>query len=468
MKQFIVMLAILAISSVASLLEPFWGIMLYYWLAVLRPHYLWQWALPFELRWSLYAALVALATAAINFNQISEKLRSNTIANLIVIYSFLLILSVLSAYNTATAQTWGIEYGKIILMALIATLVIQHLWQIKAMAMMVMLMLGYVAWEINSLYLFDNRLDIFHNGYGGLDNNGAGLLMAMGIPFAYAFATSSKRIWYRGACWILGILMLHAMLMSYSRGAMLAATIGGVWLLVNHRPRIQAALITVILVAAVSVLAGQEIRERFLSTTNYKTDTSANARFASWAAAWDLAWQRPLLGQGIRNSNQFSYAYGADRRGRTIHNQYLQVAADSGIPAAMLYIVILTTAMLYLHKCRRMCRAFLIQKRRQAHNSNNDDDAEEIHKVHQYGNLALGIQSSLVIFIFGAVFLSVESVELPWLLLTLAGIMPYLLERYIDSLINPVPEEPLPLQPGIKFNPRTRQPNPTMFPRPAV
>ena len=449
MKQFFVMIAAVSIGTVASFVEPFWGIMLYYWLAVLRPHYMWQWALPFEWRWSLFAALLAIITTVFNFHKINTKLRINTVALLMISYCFLLILSILSAYDTTTAQIWGIEYGKVILMSLTATLVIQNLWQVKAIAMMITLMLGYIAWEINSLYVFDGRLDIFHHGYGGLDNNGAGLLLAMGIPMAYSFATSAKRFWHRCGYWFLGLLMLHAMLMSYSRGAMVAATIGILWLVINHRPRIHAGIITIVLVIAISILAGKEIRQRFLSTRHYQTDASANARFASWAAAWDLAWQRPFVGQGIRNSNQFSYSYGADRRGRTIHNQYLQIAADSGIPAATLYIVILTVAMLYLHRCRRLCRGFLTQRFHQHPPHHADDEEEEIrHQMHQFHNIALAMQASLIIFIVSGIFLSLELIELPWLLLTLAGVLPYLLEQRINDLIHqPQSHKPIRLTP---------------------
>ena len=104
-------------------------------------------------------------------------------------FGFLTIISVITAYDTATAQIYGIEYGKIILMSVMAIILIQHVGQIRMIATMILLMLGYIAWEINSLYLIDGRLDIFHHGYGTLDNNGAGLMLGRVVP-AYGLDAS--------------------------------------------------------------------------------------------------------------------------------------------------------------------------------------------------------------------------------------------------------------------------------------
>jgi len=430
-KQFLFMICVCALGSSASLVQPFWGVLMYYAFAVLRPQYMWKWAFPIELRWSLLAALVVMTSMGLNLSKVMKNAHLNMVAGLMAIYGLMLTMSVITAYDTATAQHWGIEYVKVILMVLLATMVIKELWQVRLIAMMIMLMLGYVAWEINSLYLFDGRLDIFHNGYGNLDNNGAGLMLGMGIPFAYAFAVSAPRRWQQGFCWFLAVLMLHAVLMSYSRGAMLATAVGAIWLLVHHRPRLQIPVIAAVLFIAISVLAGQEIRDRFISTTNYSKDYSAQSRLASWSAAWELAWQRPLVGQGIRNSNQFTYSYGADKHGRTIHNQFLQIAADSGIPTAAMYILMLSVAMAFLYRSKLACRHYLWQTTGppgiQASNQN-------VYEINQAERIVTACQASMIIFIVGGIFLSLELVELPWILLMLAGLMPSVLHRHIGEL----------------------------------
>jgi len=427
MKQFLVLFTMILLGGVGSLIEPFWGVLLYYTFAVWRPQYMWAWALPVELRWSLFAAVIAIVSVGLNLSRISLMQKKNLVLRLMLVYGFLLLMSLLTANDPVIAQRWGIEYAKILLMAVVASLVVNKMWHVRAMAVMILIALGYVAWEVNYLYLFDGRLDIYHIGYGGLDNNGAALMLAMGIPFAFVFCKIAKKWWQVACSGAIGLLLLHAVLMSYSRGAMLATVVGVVWLLIHHRSRMQAAGIALLLCLAVSVLAGKEIRQRFVSIENFQHDVSAQSRFDSWAAAWELAWERPLTGQGIRNSSLIVHSYGADRQGRTIHSQYLQIAADSGIPAMIVYITMLGVAMVYLQRTRQMCvdRSYCGRTIGSGHETDG--------LVDQIGEISLACQSSMIIFAFGGVFLSLEVLEISWLMMVLAGVLPGLVERHLTD-----------------------------------
>ena len=54
--------------------------------------------------------------------------------------------------------------------------------QLYCLVILAALALGYIAYEVNVLYLTTGNIGIAKNGYGGLDNNGAGLMLAMGVP----------------------------------------------------------------------------------------------------------------------------------------------------------------------------------------------------------------------------------------------------------------------------------------------
>ena len=138
--------------------------------------------------------------------------------------------------------------------------------------------------------------------------------------------------------------------------------------------------------------------------------------------------RHPLTGQGIRNSNIYSQKYGADRVGRTIHSQYIQVAADSGIPAMLVYIAMLGTALLYLRRCRRRCRQYVDEQ------TDEQGDSEPDPLTRQLIAIALGCETSLLIFAFGGVFLSLEVFELPWALLVVAGVMPDALDGRLRGM----------------------------------
>ncbi|MCC7193066.1 MAG: O-antigen ligase family protein [Phycisphaeraceae bacterium] len=416
MKQLLFMTVLTILSAIGGTSNPVWPILLYYGMAVLRPQYLWKWALP-DIRWSLIAGALVLASVVINIKSVAIRGRFNVVIALILAHALFLLLSLLNAYDPATAQVWAIEYGKIVLMAIVASFVLTRLSELRLLALVIFAATGYIGWEMNYLYFVDGRMDIYHNGFGGLDNNGAGLLLSMGLPLAYLFGMTCKQWWRRGVSWFAGVLILHAMLMSYSRGAMLSAMVGLGWLLIHHRPRRHAVIMLLVICMIVPLLAGKEIRARFFSTTQYESDYSANSRFESWAAAWRITTDHPLTGIGIRNSNAFSQQYGADLRGRTIHSQYLQIAADSGIPAMLTYAAMLIVAGISCARARAMCR-------RSLSDADSPLPQEASERLRDTSVLAVACQSSLLIFAFGAGFLSLEVFELPWILMVLSGVLP--------------------------------------------
>ena len=442
MKHFLIMLAVTILGSAAAIAVPFWGVMLYYGFATLRPQYLWDWSLSQgpQLRWSLTAGIVAVVATLVNLSTVLRTFRGNKVLVCLAIYAVLLLLSMLTAYNPKTALYWAQEYGKVFLMLFVATLVIQRFWQVRAMGVMIALCLGYIAYEVNFLYLVEGgRLDIYHHGYGGLDNNGAGALLVLGLPFAYFLATSPVGNWSRsrrifGA--LLGLGILHAVMMTYSRGAMVTGAVGLAWLILHHRPRFQSVVMTVLLAGSISVMAGQEIRDRFMSTTEYQTDGSAQARFDSWSAAWNMVLRDPLLGKGIRNANAYSQNYGADRAGRTIHNQYLQIAADSGLPAAGVYVGMISLGIVGLGLARRRC----VQAEDMAQDAPTPENAQGLSaeaikdRARDAGLLCLSLQTALIMFAVSSLFLSVELVEVPWLLIVLSGILPHAVDRRLHGL----------------------------------
>ena len=64
MKQTLVMILATAFGTVGVLFAgPFVAVAVYYLFAVLRPQYLWEWALPQGVSWSQYVAIASLLGA---------------------------------------------------------------------------------------------------------------------------------------------------------------------------------------------------------------------------------------------------------------------------------------------------------------------------------------------------------------------------------------------------------------------
>jgi probable O-glycosylation ligase (exosortase A-associated) len=405
---FMIVVSALGICGV-FVLGPFTAIAVYYLFAVLRPQYLWQWALPQGVQWSQWVALAAiLSTPALLIGMLPLGGARDRFPGwsrthwLLLAFGVWVCLTYFTAQSREVAWPWFLEYLKIFAMFAVASLVVRNVRQVWVLYVLAALSLGYIAYEVNYVYLLQGRLDIYHSGYGGLDNNGAGLMLAMGVPLCI-YAWDALNRWWR---WVFALavpLLLHAVLMTYSRGAMVSLIVASPLFVLRSRRRWQAAAFALVLLAIVPVLAGTEIRQRFFTLETYQSDSSATSRFESWKAAIGIANSSPIIGAGIRNSNLLSHEYGADVQGRTIHSQYLQTLADSGYPALFLYLWAIGSVFWSLRAARRRLKG-------------RDDDESKLVR-----SMAAGVEGGLLVFCVGAVFLSLEVFELPYLLLLMGA-----------------------------------------------
>jgi probable O-glycosylation ligase (exosortase A-associated) len=404
-KQTILMTLLTVAGTLGVLVRgPFIAVSMYYLFAVLRPQYLWDWALPQGVPWSEFVAWAAIIGAAGTMMGIgsgradSPPVRKWSAAHWIyVLFGLWITLTYFTAQDKDVAGFWLPEYLKIFTMFIVASLVTTTSNRIYALYLIATGALIYIAYEVNYVYLVNGRLDIFHNGYGGLDNNGAALMLAMGVPLS-VYAWEASRSWGR---WIFAAaipVLVHAVLMTYSRGAMLALVVVAPLLILRSRRKGQFLAFSLAMAVVVPVLAGPEIRHRFFTLNNVEEDASANSRFDSWQAAFRIANDYPIFGVGIRNSELLSHEYGADTEGRTIHSQYLQTLADSGYIGLALYLAALTAVWLSLRRARR------------ALGPRRDPDANRLR------SLIAGVEGSLLVFCVGAAFLSLEVFELPYLI----------------------------------------------------
>lgn len=416
------MSVLLFIGTAGSFLKgPFYGVAVYYLFAVLRPQYLWEWSLPRDVQWSFFVAIAAIVSSFLWPQKGSRTswLKPGSVAMLM--FGVCVIMSFFFAMDTHVAYKPFVEYLKILIMFFFTIRILKEFSQVQTLYLIVVVCLGYIAYEVNFLYLFDRRMDIYLNGYGGLDNNGAGLMIAMGVPMAY-FLWQGYRRWWRWLFLALVPPMLHAVLMTFSRGAMVSLLVATPFLAVrsiNRKPMIAAMLC---LLMMLPFLAGKEIRERFFTVERYEQDYSARSRFESWKSAIGIAMDYPIFGVGVRNANLLSHKYGSDIEGRTIHSEYFQIAADSGLPAMGFYLAAFFLTWRTLRRFQKDVRGSTSEEGLLAY------------------NLACGIECAIVVFCVGAAFLSLETFELPYLLILIGLQLPSAaLEKVTESS---APENP--------------------------
>jgi probable O-glycosylation ligase (exosortase A-associated) len=420
MKQLLFMSVLVLIGTVGSVtVTPFCGVAVYHFFAVLRPQYIWRWSLPPGVSWSHYVALAAIIGTVLQAGGVLRRpARAGGLSPPRRFYPPHVWFTVFFCWigvSFAMAQHHDIaflegrtladvmqDYAKYFVMFWVAALVARTTRQVWALYLLTAFPIGYIAYEVNFLYIFWGYLGVPKEGYGGYDNNGAGLFFAMGVPLCF-FAWEGARRWWGWLFLALVPCLIHAVLVTYSRGAMLSLLVASPLFFVFSRRKRLFAVAGLAMALMVPFMAGKEIRARFSSISEHEQDGSANGRKQAWKAAWKIANDYPIFGVGVRNTGLLLPQYGGGEEGRAVHNQYMQVAADNGFVGLAFYLALIFTSWRVLRQVRPRLAG------------RNDLESSRV------GAMAAGLQGALAVFCVGAIFLSLETFEVQYLLFLLAG-----------------------------------------------
>lgn len=189
----------------------------------------------------------------------------------------------------------------------------------------------------------------FLMGYGDLDRRirgpfshymtFSGLLLICDLLLIAAMVVGKKRHAWR---WAALVLINVALLGSLTRSAWVGLVLTLTLFLLVRAPRWILAYIPAALLVA--VLAPPRVLERVSSITDLQ-DRSNYDRFCMLAAGLDMVAERPLFGQGPEMVERRYAIYRPPSAPRYevphLHNSFLQLAAERGLPALAAYLALL-------------------------------------------------------------------------------------------------------------------------------
>jgi O-antigen ligase len=178
----------------------------------------------------------------------------------------------------------------------------------------------------------------------GLNPNYLGALLALPLVAAAGLLRQERNPAWLAPCG----LCLVAIAETQSRGAFLAASLGIAVILIQGRPfKLQAAVVTLLVVVAVTLPGSFRAVEHLASGNRQATELSSNSAVRKDAAAFaaHVAVEHPSRGIGY---GMFpSYAARSPHFGvyMATHDDYLRLAAEAGIGALASFLVLLWLAM---------------------------------------------------------------------------------------------------------------------------
>jgi hypothetical protein len=145
------------------------------------------------------------------------------------------------------------------------------------------------------------------------------------------------------------LVTARILLATFSRGAYLGLALGGVvaGYVRGKRFIIGAAVAGLLLVIAVPQIVPASLQARMGQTSSEtvgseQLDTSSQTRLILWDAAWQMTKKSPLFGYGFKTFPKFkgdfteTPVHESDN-----HNMYLYLSSQMGIPAVILFVMIL-------------------------------------------------------------------------------------------------------------------------------
>lgn len=358
----LLVISVVVLSLPMAFRRPYIGLLLFSWLAYMRPQDL-CWGMARTMRFSFVAALTmflgwfAHEAGRRRFTVIDVRTTSMILLTLIVSVSF-----AFAQKQTEYEVRYFLEFVKIILIALFTTGQVDTRQRLRWLLWLIALSLGFYGFKGGLFGVMSGGAAILR-GPGGMleDNNDFALALVMNVPLLYYLGRSEHNRLLSQFTFVTAGLSIVTILLTHSRGAFLALCCTLMWIAWRSGRLLRALVALGVCAVAFLLLAPESVLERMATITEGAAESSAAARVRSWAIALRMIEDNPVLGVGLRNfqAHYLEHAPSLPEEGvRTYvaHNSYLQIWAESGSIAFMIYLLLLGSVFLTCARVFRMGR----------------------------------------------------------------------------------------------------------------
>jgi putative inorganic carbon (hco3(-)) transporter len=352
--------AIVLLSLPVSFRRPFVGLLVFSWLAYMRPQDL-CWSFARDMRMSFYVGMAMIAGWWANERGRRPFATWDARTRLMLGLGALVLVSYVQARDQSDYVTrYLFEFLKIIVIALFTSGQVNTLERFRGLVVMIAVCLAFFGVKGGVFGVLTGGATILR-GPGGMleDNNDFALALVMNVPLLFYLGNSERgRRYVLAGSRIAIVLTVLTILLTHSRGGFLALVATAVWMAWRTGNLARAAGGLAVSAMAFLVFAPRSVLER-MATIGDTTDSSAMARLQSWSVAFRMIEANPVFGVGLRNfqSSYLNYAYIARIDSKTTyvaHNSYLQIWAESGSIAFGVYMILLFSVFVTCNRIYKM------------------------------------------------------------------------------------------------------------------
>ncbi len=412
--------ALLIVAIIATLRNPFWGVATYYYFSFFRPQDYYHWALAGS-RLSYWIALATILSYFVNKARHGYGYTIPRTKETFLMLSFLIAVSISAYFSPIPERSWALSltFVKITLFYFFALAMIDTEKKFKIMLWILIFSFGYYAIWVNKRFIFEGIKIIEGPGLGEAayrDRNTFALIFVVAIPICFYMRYMIQNKLVRLS--VLGIVpaLMHAIICTFSRGAYLGMLAVSGYSILKIKRKAVIVLAVLILIPMLMRMQGKEHRERIRTVlvTGEERERSAQSRIEAWKGGLRMMADHPILGVGLQNFEVFIKQYNPAAVNLVAHNTYIQLGAETGIMTVVIYILIMFTSFLTLHKLRHM--------------SVTNDLSPNLYYY------AVMLEGSLLGFFICSLFLSMEVFEPAYFLFCMVVCLKRLAEKGVFNL----------------------------------
>lgn len=337
-----------------------WSVYFYLFFEYVRPQTIYPW-IDF-LPWAQISLLTAVGAALLTE---TGKRRWNMIDTGIVIYTVVVFLSLLGAFNPAKGwEDINLYLSWVLVYFVLSTTV-------NTSTRLLLMLVGWFLWNLKmSLHGFRSWASI---GFGFRDwgvtgapgwfqNSGEfGIQMCVVFPIALYFAFALRKHvskWTFYALLVLPFTAVTGAIASSSRGALLGMAAIGVWMFLRSRYKVRGAVALVAIGALAYVFVPNEQRDRLSESGE---DDTSMSRITYWTRGIEFANESPFLGIGYKSwIAKYEYVWGDElQKGQRVqlpHNFAIEALAELGYTGLLALLFLLAATFVLNARSRAMAR----------------------------------------------------------------------------------------------------------------
>jgi O-antigen ligase len=304
------------------------------------------------------AGLLCFSTFALNTIFTRRRLTFDRHHGLVFALLGIALVSTLGATDAAAAKTTTLRYAAFVALFFVLSQLSGSLRLSEHVAWVLSLASAALA-ALGLANFFSGALQV---GFANVNANDIGFALATTLPLTLWLVARTPAILRLFLLGVVGLDVL-AILLTLSRGTLVGLAAAGLWMLLIDRRHIRALLATA-LVAGIAVgltLHYQHNQiELGLKAKQKVAAENVQSRLAAWHAAADFATKNPLLGIGPGNFAGRYHDVAEQPAGqdvvRVVHNAYLDVAAELGPPAMVIFVLYVMTTLMRLGRLQKQRR----------------------------------------------------------------------------------------------------------------